>query len=122
MRERSSGGEFDPVSAKVYRPSRQAEESGESTALAEPILHLTTRIKSPRGLFTSERSNQAHAFSMSDMVIEVRNEGGGDNLTADMWIVHRKVTYYIKGVLRQDWTGGTTFYQVSTTNDFGKVG
>lgn len=56
------------------------------------------------------------------MVIEVRNEGGGDNLTADMWIVHRKVTYYIKGKLGQDWTGGTTNYQVSTTNDYGKAG
>lgn len=121
MRERSSGGEFDPWSAKVYKPGRQAEDSGEAAALATPVLVLTTRIKSPRGLFTTERSNQAHSFSVSDLAIEVRNEGGGDNLTGDMWIVHRKVTYYIKGKLGQDWTGGTTIYQVSQTNDFGKA-
>lgn len=116
---RSSGGEFDPCSAQVYGPTRASEPSGES-ALSAPTPVLLSRIKSPRGLFTTERENQAHSMSVSDMVIEIRSEGGGDNLTADMWIVHRGITYWIKGKLGIDWRAGTTLYQVSTQNDFGR--
>lgn len=113
---RSSGSEFDPWSAQVFGPTRIRTTANEA-AKSGPTLILTTRIKSPRGLFTTERDNQSHSMSISDMVIEVRNEGGGDKLTADMWFVHRSRTYYIKGVLRIDWKAGTTLYQVSVRND-----
>lgn len=116
---RPSGGEFDPCSAQVYGPARKQMDSGES-ALDTDALILKSRIKSPRGLFTSERENQAHPQSVSDMVIEIRSEGGGDNLTADMWIVHRTRTYWIKGKLGQDYRTGTTLYQVSIQNDIPK--
>lgn len=115
---RSSGGDFDPVSALVFGPSRQQKASGESFASSTQI--LKTRIKSPRAMFTSERENQGHPQSTSDLIIEVRSEGGGDQLTADMWFVHRGFTYWIKGKLGKDWKLGTTCYQVTTQNDLAR--
>lgn len=112
---RPSGADLDPWSAKVYGPQQTLLASGESSST--PALILTTRIKSPRGLFTWERENQGRAFSVSDMAIEIRNEGGGNQLNSTMWIVHRNITYWIKGVLRTDWRAGTTIYQVTTSND-----
>lgn len=114
---RPSGGDIDPVLAKIYRPERQSMASGEATAL-EYVLFKKVRIKSPRGLWVAERSNQGHAQSTSDLAIEVRNENGGESLTADMVISHRRNIYQIKGRLRQDWLGGTTVYQVTEINDF----
>ena len=112
---RPSGGDFDPWSAQVWGPVISQMPSGEATST--PGLLLTTRIKSPRGLFTIERESQGKAFSESDMAIEVRSEGGGASLTANMWFIHRNISYWIKGVLRADYAKGTTIYQVSTSND-----
>lgn len=117
MKTRPSGGEFDPVSAVVYRSEATQLDSGEA-AKARLVPFLTTRIKSPRGLFTQERSSQGHAQSVSDLAIEVRNEGGGDRLTAAMKIVHRGRSYEIRGTLRIDWHTGTTIYQCVEQNDF----
>lgn len=114
---RPSAGDFDPVEAIVLRPERDSLPSGEPMA-DRMVPFLETRIKSPRALYTSERENQGHPQSTSDLVIEVRNEGGGDDLTADMQISHRKRTYQIKGILRSDFRKGTTCYQVTQMNDF----
>lgn len=121
MKGRPSAVEFDPVAAQVWAPGRQAESSGEAAADAADMLVISsTRIKAPRQLFTGERENQGHAQSVSDLVIEIKNEGGGDLLTADMWITHRGITYNIKGRLGvPSWATGTTLYQVSMSNDFG---
>jgi hypothetical protein len=113
--ERSSGADFDPVSAEVWGPKEIQLTSGESTSV--PAKVLTTRIKSPRGLFVSERENLGHAFAVGDMAIAIRNEGGGAKLSSAMWIMHRGVRYEIKGVLRSDYTTGVTTYQVTASND-----
>lgn len=117
MYERRGGGDFDPVSATVFRPCRVAEDSGEATAY-EYEKHLTTRIKSPRGLFVFERQNQGHAQATSDVAIEVRSEAGGDKFVSAMFIKHRGRAFQIKSVLRQDYRFGTTIYQCTEQNDF----
>ena len=113
--ERPSGVDLDPVSAQVWGPKEIQLPSGESTST--PALLLTTRIKSPRGLFVSEQTNLGHAYAVGDMAIAVRNEGGGTKLSSAMWIMHRGVRYEIKGVLRTDWQAGLTTYQVTASND-----
>ncbi len=113
--ERASGADFDPASAAVWGPGRGRLSSGEPNTT--PVVVLTTRIKSPRAMYVSERENYGAPHSVNTMIIEVRNECGGDRLTSDMKIVHRDRTYQIAGKLPADWRKGVTPYQVVMTND-----
>lgn len=115
--ERSSAGSFHPVSAFVYGPKREILASGEAGA-EKLVLILQTRIKPPRALFTQERTNQNHAQSVSDLALEVRNQGGGDKLVGSMEIHHDGRIYQIRGLLSSNWIKGTTVYQVVVMNDF----
>lgn len=118
---RLSGADLDPVSAVVYGPSRDQSVGGEPIS-AEPVVIISsTRIKTPQGLFTAEQTNQGHANSRSDNWIDIRVEGGGDQLTADMWIMHRGNRYDIKGRLGIDWRKGFARYQVTVINDYYNV-
>lgn len=114
---RPSGGDFDPMSAEVWQPNRIQASSGESVP-GEPTVFLRTRIKSPRGLFTQEATNQGRSNSQTNNWIDVRLEGGGDKLTADMWIIHNSVRYDIKGSLGLDNQLGVARYQVVRNNDY----
>lgn len=115
---RPSGADFDPVSATVYGPCRALTAGGEPIP-GKPVVILSgTRIKTPRGLFTAEQTNQGHANSRTDSWIDIRVEGGGDRLTADMWIIHREKRYDIKGPLGVDWRTGYARYQVTVINDY----
>lgn len=117
---RSSGADFHPVSAVVYQPNRIQLESGEQTE-GEPTVVLQSRIKTPRGMFTKEQTNQGHANSSTDNWIDIRIEGGGDLLTADMWILHQDIRYNIKGRLGVDYRLGICRYQVVMSNDYSNV-
>ena len=118
---RYSGGDFHPVSAVVYGPNRTRLASGEQAQdhRADPIVVISsTRIRSPRALYTWEQEQFGRKQGASDLMIEVRNEGGGDQLTTEMWFVHLSIAYYIKGRRPTDWEKGVTPYQVTTTDDY----
>lgn len=117
-KKRPSGADMDPVPAYVYLPGEGEQTSGEKGP-AEPVKVLgPTRIKSPTGLFVIERTQQDHANSQVDQYIDIRSAGGGDRLSAPMFIYHRNVRYDIKGSMGVDWRQGTTRYQVSCTYDY----
>lgn len=112
---RASGGEYDPVSAKVFKPNRTQLSSGEwSVDTQNPILHLTAPILPIKGMFVREGQNQGHADSQSDLVIEMVD---ADNLSADMWIIHRGIRYDIKGSLGFNHMTGRGKWQVTVSND-----
>lgn len=118
-KQRSSGGDFDPVSATIWKPNRIQLDSGEHKVdKANPILVLETRIKPFTQYFVREQQNQGHATSSSDLKMEIRSEGGAEQLTADMWVLHRGNRYDIKGFLGFNWEVGTALYQVSKVNDY----
>lgn len=114
---RPSGADFDPVEAVVWQPNVVRLDSGE-TKEGTPSIFLRTRIKTPRGLFTQEQENQGRGNSQTDSWIDVRLLGGGDKLTADMWIMHKSIRYDIKGRLGLDWRTDTVRYQVTMPNDY----
>jgi hypothetical protein len=114
---RANSGDFDPVSAYVYAPNRTQLGSGEHKS-GEPLLILVSRIKPLRPFFVREQMNQGHAMSTSDLRMEIRVEGGGDQLTSDMWVIHRDKRYNIKGFSGSDPQVGTAVYQVTRVNDY----
>jgi hypothetical protein len=116
---RQDSVDFDPVSAYIYQVVRTVRPSGVPGNTGTDTMLFRTRIKTPRGLFTNERTNLNTPDSRSDVVIEVWNYGPatnttlGANLTADMYIMHRNIRYDIIG--RNDMQGSylreTTKYQ-----------
>ena len=88
------------MSADIYGPTRQVRSSGVPGASAYARL-FTTRIKTPRGLYTTELANQQHDDARFDTVIEVSNAGTsavrGSALTTDMYLLHRGRRYDIVG-------------------------
>lgn len=95
-RTRPNTEDFHPMSANIYGPARTIRASG-VPGQTTPTLLMNTRIKPPRGLYTSERMNNQQADSRSDTIIEVWALGVGANLTADMWIVHNGIRYDVIG-------------------------
>ena len=116
FKSRQPSEDFDPVSAEIYGPTRSTKESGVQT-VGPPVLLFTTRIKCPRGLFVSERLAQQKPDSQADCIIEVSSMGLGASLTSDMSIIHRGVTYEIKGKLPGDYRTETVLYQCKTHNN-----
>lgn len=114
---RSGSGDWHPVSAYVYGPTRVQNAAGELNYTTSLILG-PTRIKTPTPLFVQERDNQGHANSQIDLRLCIRNEGGGDKLTADQWVLHNGTRYDIKGKLLSDYRAGSTVYQVQQSNDY----
>lgn len=109
---------FHPASADVWGPNRVADNSG--VIKTEGILLFNTRIKTPRGLFVSERMNHQAADSQSDVVISIWNYLGGDRLTGDMWLMHLGIRYDIKGRITQtqeSWESHCTSYQCRMCTD-----
>lgn len=118
---RPSGADIDPVSATVYGPNRVILASGEQNIDSTTpwiVINSGVPIKSPRGMFGWELEALGKAQSTSTMIIEVRIEGGGDQYTSDMVIVHMNIAYQIVGKRPTDWRRGLVPYQVMTTNDF----
>ncbi|CAB4176542.1 hypothetical protein UFOVP991_37 [uncultured Caudovirales phage] len=115
-KQRQNAEEFDPWSADIYGPTRLSRPSGVPGASAYVRL-FTTRIKTPRGLYTTEMVNQQHDDARFDTVIEVSNAGTdavrGSALTTDMYILHRDRRYDIVGPnnTTADWRKETTSYQ-----------
>lgn len=114
----SNSEDFDPWSATVWGPGRALRPSG-VPAVGTPQQLFQTRIKTPRGLYTTEKTNQQAPDSRSDCIIEVWNFGPvsnptlGANLTSDMWIMHRGIRYDIVGKndMQGDYRRQTTKYQ-----------
>ena len=115
-KNRQASVDFDPVSAEIFGPTRDVKLSGVQT-VGPPTLLFTTRIKSPRGLFVSEKINQQHADAQFDCIIEVSSMGIGASLTSDMHIKHRGTTYEIKSKLPGDWRTEVTSYQCRAHNN-----
>lgn len=115
-KQRQNSEEFDPVSADIYGPTRLVRPSGVPGASGYAKL-LSTRIKTPRGLYTTEMSNQQHDDNRFDTIVEVYNGGNtvckGSALTTDMYIIHRGKRYDIVGPCNTtaDWRKETTGYQ-----------
>lgn len=115
-KQRQNAEEFDPMSADIYGPIRQVRSSGVPGASDYTKL-FSTRIKTPRGLYTTELANQQHDDARFDTVIEVSNAGTsvvrGSALTTDMYILHRGRRYDIVGPCNTtaDWRKETTSYQ-----------
>lgn len=115
-KQRQNAEEFDPMSADIYGPTRLVRASGVPGASAYVKL-LNTRIKTPRGLYTTELSNQQHDDARFDTIIEIANAGTtvvrGSALTTEMYILHRGKRYDIVGPCNTtaDWRSETTKYQ-----------
>lgn len=109
---RQNAEDFDPWSAEIWGPTRTIRPSG-VPGNGPLVLLMLTRIKTPRGLFTNEKTNQQQADSRSNCIIEVWNFGAGKCLTADMWIIHRGIRYDVVGRndMGADWRKQTVKYQ-----------
>ena len=116
---RPDAEDFDPVSAQIYGPNRVVRTSGLPGTVAGGTLLFTTRIKPPRGLYTSERMSQQQADSRSDTIIEVWKYGMGYQLDASMWIIHRGIRYDIVGKddMQSNWRSQTVKYQCRQCNN-----
>lgn len=123
-KNRQNAEEFHPVSADIYGPTRLVRSSGVPSASAYVKL-FSTRIKTPRGLYTTEIQNQLHDDSRFDTIVEVSNAGNtvvkGNYLTTDMYIVHCGRQFDIVGPCNTtaDWRKETTAYQCRSSNNPG---
>lgn len=115
---RPDAQDFHPMSAQIWGPTRTIRASG-VPGQTTPTILFTTRIKTPRGLYTSEKTNQQQNDSRSDVLIEVWNYGPGANLTADQWIQHNGIRYDILGKvdMQGDYRRLTTKYQCRLSNN-----
>lgn len=115
-KQRQNSEEFHPMSADIYGPTRLIRPSGVPGASAYSKL-LNTRIKTPRGLYTTEMINQQHDDARFDTIVEVYSGGNnvvrGNALTTDMYILHNGMRYDIVGMCSttNDWRKETTSYQ-----------
>lgn len=123
MPDRPSGADWDPVSAKLYRPSEIKKDSGEATS-GPPVQFGTCRVKIV-GLYSTIKTNQDQANSQSNQYLDIRTPSAnshGAGLTADNFVVHRGKRYDIVGTMNTDYRLGTTRYQVNVSNDFNFAG
>lgn len=106
------------MSAQIFGPTRQVRDSG-APGETTPTLLDTTRIKPPRSLFTSERTNLQAPDSRTDVIIECWAFGIAAKLTADMWFVHDGVRYDIigKNDVNADYRKQTVKYQCRICNN-----
>ena len=115
-KQRQNAEEFHPMSADIYGPLRVIRPSGVPGATTYVKL-LRVRIKTPRGLYTTEMDNQQHSDARFDTIIEVVNADtiavSTRKLTTDMYIMHDGRRYDIVGPCSTtaDWRKGTTSYQ-----------
>lgn len=122
---RPRGEEFDPDEAEIWGPVRTPRASGE-VEITDTLLFGGTRIKPPRGMYASERTDQAAPDARNTCVVEIWNYGPDDNpnlgatLTSDMWIIHIGIRYEIIGQVRKassSWQSETTCYLVRMSNN-----